>query len=250
MNYFFATVLHELGHYFMAKRLGYQLDKFSFSPYGAELCYYGQNLDFKDELKIAFAGPCANFVSAFLIFAVWWVFPTTYFFTESFVSISLLLALFNLLPAYPLDGGRIFVCLSSFFLKEKTAKRLTFIFNFILAILFLILFVVCLFINFNPSLLMFSIFLFAGVLDLNFVSKYEKINIFNKRSKNFSKPIIYCVDGETTLKQLIDKIQTSKTHVFYVVLDNGKIISLSEKMVINLSIKFFYETKLCDIFSK
>jgi len=250
MNYFFAILLHELGHFLVAKRLGYQLNKFSLSPYGAELCYYGQNLDFKDELKIAFAGPCVNLLSAFFIFSIWWIFPTIYFFTESFVSISLLLALFNLLPAYPLDGGRIFVCLSSFFFKEKTAKKITVIFNLVLAIGFLMLFVVCTYFNFNPSLFLFAIFLFAGMLDLKFVSRYEKINIFNKKTKNFAKPVFCCVNGDTTLKQLIEKIQSSKTHIFCLVLENGRVINLSEKMVINLSLKYFYETKLKEIFAK
>lgn len=246
-NYIFAIVIHELGHFLTAKKLGYRLSKFSLSPYGVELSYFGQNLNYRDELIIAFAGPLANFVSVFFVLGLWWVVPTIYFFTESFVCISLLIALVNLHPAYPLDGGRIFVSIGSHFVKEKTAKKITLFVNIFLGIIFFVLFVIFLFINFNPSLLLFSLFLFAGILDLRFSSKFEKINIFTKTMKNFTKPNIYCVGTETTLSELLSKLETTKTIIFCVILESGKIVNLSEKMVINLSLNFPINTKLNEI---
>lgn len=250
ISYILAIVIHELGHFWVAKKLGYNLSKFSISPYGFSLSYNNQNFDFKDEIKIALSGPLANFISVFIILAFWWVFPSIYFFTESFVLISIVLALFNLLPAYPLDGGRIFINFASFFFDEKIAKRITVIFNYILAVVFLILFVFCLFINFNPTYFLFSCFLFVGAMNLNFVSKYEKINIFRKREKNFSSPVLLCVYPDVTIRELINKIQTSKTHIFYLILNDGKIINLSEKIIINLSKNYSYDTKIKEILKK
>lgn len=250
ISYILAIVIHELGHFFIAKKLGYSLSSFSISPYGFSLSYSNQNFDFKDELKIAIAGPLANFLFAFVILGVWWIFPSTYFFTEDFVLISIVIALFNLLPAYPLDGGRIFVNIASYFFDESVAKKITIIFNYLLAVVFFVIFVVCLFINFNPTYLLFSCFLFAGALNLNFVSRYEKINIFCKKKKNFASPVLLCVYPDVTIRELINKIQTSKTHIFYLILDDGKVVNLSEKIIINLSKKYNFETKIKEILKK
>lgn len=246
-NYLLAIFLHEMGHYLVAKKLGYKLSKFSLSPYGAQLNYKNQNFQSQDEIKIALAGPMANLISIFLIFSIWWIAPTTYFFTSSFVEISLIIALFNLLPAYPLDGGRVFVCLSSMIFEKKTAKKITVVFNVLLSILFFALFCFCAFVDFNPSLLLFSVFLVVGILDFNFVSKYERINIFCKTNKNFIKPNLCIVSSNTTLKELLRKVQTSKTFVFCLILDNGRIIFLSEKLLMKMSLNFSLDTQIGEL---
>lgn len=249
VSYILAIVLHELGHFFVAKYRGYKLSKFSISSYGFSLSYFDQSLDYKDEILIALAGPFFNLVSAFLMVGLWWIFPVAYFFTEAFVSISVVLALFNLLPAYPLDGGRIFIGIGSHFFDTKTAKKITIGVNLVLSLLFFGLFVVFMFVNFNPTYMLFSFFLLSGVLDLKFVSKYEKVNIFCKTHKNFSKPVVLCVYEDVTIKDMLAKIQTSKTYVFCLILENGKTINLNEKSIIKLSIKYPYNCKLGDIFN-
>ena len=125
LNYFLVILLHELGHYFMAKHRGYKLSKFSLSPYGVSLSYYGETLEERDEIYIAFAGPFVNILSAVLVTALWWLFPSTYFLTYNFVEISIIIALSNLLPAYPLDGGRIFVSMTSNLMNRKKAIKIT-----------------------------------------------------------------------------------------------------------------------------
>lgn len=246
--YVLAITIHEFGHYIVAKKLGYKLEKFSFSPYGISLNY--SNLDYRDEILIASAGPLANFITSFLMLSVWWIFPEAYFLTDSFVITSLLLALINLLPAYPMDGGRIFIGLSSKVFHEKTAKKITIFANILFSVLFLILFVIFMFINFNPTLLLFSIFMIVGVLDLNFETKYQKINVFCKKNKNFSKINTIFVNDDTTLQEILSHMENSKTQLFCLVLQNGRVVDLSEKMLINLSTTFPLATTLKEIFEK
>ena len=248
VSYLLAIVIHEAGHFLVAKKLGYRLSTFSISPYGVALSYFGQNFDQKDEIKIALAGPIFNLVSAFFVVGIWWIFPSAFMFSDVFVEISVCLALVNLLPAYPLDGGRVFVSASSQIFGKETAKKIALIFNFVLTIFFFVLFVAFCFINFNPTYFLFAFFLGLGMLDLKFVSKYEKINIFQKRLKNFVKPQIFCVNSTVTLKDLLAKMQTDKTVLFCVCFDSGKVVNLSEKMVIKLCLNFPYETTLETIF--
>ena len=237
LNYFFAILIHELGHYFMAKTRGYKLSKFSLSPYGVNLSYYGETLEEQDEICIAFAGPLVNLIGAVLVTALWWVFPSMYFWTANFVEISLIIALSNLLPAYPLDGGRIFVSLTSNLINRKKAIKITFFVNFLLSFLCFLLFIIFCFINFNPTFLLFGVFLVLGALDLNFISKYEKVSVFNKKNKNFSKPRFFVVTSEVKLNELVKKIQGNRTTIFVLILKNGENKILIDKMILEISLK-------------
>lgn len=247
LNYFLVILLHELGHYFMAKHRGYKLSKFSLSPYGVSLSYYGETLEERDEIYIAFAGPFVNILSAVLVTALWWLFPSTYFLTYNFVEISLIIALSNLLPAYPLDGGRIFVSLTSNLINRKKAVKITFFVNFLLSILCFLLFIVFCFINFNPTFLLFGVFLVLGALDLNFISKYEKVNVFNKKVKSFSKPRIFVVSGKVKIKELIKKIQGNKSTIFIVIDEKNESKMLVDKMILDLSLKVNLEEEIGNI---
>ena len=250
LNYLLAILIHELGHYFVAKWLGYRLSKFSLSPYGVSLSYYGQELEERDDMLIALAGPFSNLITSLFCLALWWVFPVSYNFLASFVEVSLVIALFNLLPAFPLDGGRVFVSLCSKFIDREKAIKLTTIFNVIFASFFFVVFIVLCFINFNPTFLLFGVFLILGLLDLNFLSKYEKISAFNKSFKSFSKPRIYVVSEEVCLKDMLRKIRINKTCLFVLMKDNGNSLLISDKQILNLSLKVDISKRIGDYLKK
>ena len=118
--YFAAVLLHELAHYFVADRLFYRCYEVRVSVFGAVL--YGDFTDVypRDRILIAVAGPAANFVAAVLCLALWWVAPQTYVPTENFFAANITMGLVNLLPCYPLDGGRVLTGL----LEKYTAKAI------------------------------------------------------------------------------------------------------------------------------
>lgn len=250
VNLILAVFFHEIGHYLVAKKRGYNAGKFALSPYGVELNFQGQRFVRNDEFAIAFAGPLSNLISSLLVVGIWWIFPSFYFVSQHFVEASVVLCLFNLLPAYPLDGARIFCCVSQKILKEKSAKKLTICVSIFLCFLFFVLFVVSLFSDFNPSLLMVFVFLLGGVLDLKKESQYYKISIMCKGQKRFEKVEFCVVDLQCTLAELIDKMQHNKTYVFVIFFDNGKIFNISEKMVINMLKYFSIETKMQEIIKR
>ena len=250
VSYFLVILIHELGHYYVAKYCGYKLSKFSLSPYGVSLSYYGQTLEQKDEIYIALAGPVVNLVVALITVAFWWIFPTFYLVSYNFVEVNLIIALTNLLPAFPLDGGRVFVSLFSNIVERRKALKITIIFNVVLSVMFFILFFIFCFINFNPTYLLFAVFLTMGVLDLNFLSKYEKINVFNKKMKNFSKPKIYVINENVKLKDILNKIEGNKTYLFVLMQENGKSIILSDEFILKLSLNFDVNQRLRDLINK
>ena len=221
----------------MAKRLGYKLDSFFIAPYGVSLNYKDVVFDSKDEIKIAIAGPLVNFCFAFLLISLWWIFPSIYTFTYEIVFQSIILALFNLLPCYPLDGGRIFIGILSQYTTRQKAVKITIILNIIFSILLFILFIIFCFINFNPSLSLCAIMLMLGIIDSKQECKYTAISLYKKRAKNFSKPLFLVINGDITLSQALKRVEKNRFTIFVVVLDN-KTKFVDEELLKILSLKF------------
>lgn len=245
---FCAVVLsHEFGHYFVAKKLGYKLDSFFIAPYGVCLNYKDRVFDSKDEIFIAIAGPLVNIILSLFAVSLWWICPESFNFTSEFVFESLMLGLFNLLPCYPLDGGRIFIGLISRSMPRKKAVNITIYLNIIFSAILFVLFIITCFYDFNPTLCLCSVFMILGIIDSKYESKYQPISIFKKKTKNFSKPFFYYVNGEVTLKEIIKKIEPNKFTIFVVKLDDGKTKMLDEEKIKLLVLSYPIYLSLKDI---
>ena len=120
-----TAVIHELGHSFVASNLGYRLNKITLMPFGAVVSGNTDGLKFLDEIKIALAGPLLNLAVSLFFIATWWIYPELYAYTDVIVSVNLSMALVNLLPIFPLDGGRIIFC----FLAERVGYDRSFLLN-------------------------------------------------------------------------------------------------------------------------
>lgn len=105
--YFAAVFLHELAHFVVAKRLFYRTEQIKVGIFGATLVGQFDNMTVADTAKIALAGPLCNIVLAVCCLASWWLWPVAYPVTHQFYVANITMAVTNLLPLYPLDGGRI-----------------------------------------------------------------------------------------------------------------------------------------------
>ena len=248
--FFIVLLVHEIGHYLVAKKLGYKLSAFYLTPCGAKLSYEEHFFSYNDEIKVALAGPFFNLSFAVIFTSLWWVFPSIYSLTFPFVYQSIFLALFNLLPAFPLDGGRAVVALFSNFVPRVKVLKISKINNLIFSGIFLIMFIVSCFVDYNPTLALVVVFLLLGLLDVNKEVKYELSYFYKKINKNFSKARIYYVNENVSLCDLIRKIEKNKFTLFYVEFNDSKSKILEEKNIIKLSVKYPLNTKLCEIFNK
>jgi len=117
---FGVVFLHELGHSLVARRYGIRIFDITFWPLGGMARMSEIPERPRTEIAIAVAGPLVNFVLALLALPpfLWsflnagapdaapWI-ATAAGLTGWFVGINLMLGTFNLLPAFPMDGGRI-----------------------------------------------------------------------------------------------------------------------------------------------
>src|SRR5713226_10045125 len=111
---FGSILLHELGHALVASRFGIRTVEIVMFPIGG-VARPERMPKAREELWIALAGPAVNLILAAIIsFAVDGRFvplehlkePTDANLAQRIALGNLFLALFNLLPAYPMDGGR------------------------------------------------------------------------------------------------------------------------------------------------
>ena len=243
---FVSVVLsHEFGHYIVAKKLGYKLDSFFIAPFGVNLNYKDNCFESKDEIKIALAGPLINLILSIITICLWWIFPVTYNYLNHFVFESIILCLFNLLPCYPLDGGRIFVGLMSEHFSRKKAVKIVCILNYIFSAIFFIIFFITSFINFNPTICLFAVFLLLGSLDSKFESKYQNI-LVNRKIKNYSKTLFLTVKDDVSLYNLLKHIEYNK-HTIFVITTKKKSLLIDEEEIKKLVIKYPLNVKIREI---
>ena len=118
-----CAVMHEFGHAWYAARIGCRLSRLCLLPGGAMVTGDIEGISLADEIRLALAGPAVNAASAVLFAALWWVAPATYAFTDVAAFTSASLFAVNLLPALPLDGGRVLYCIIARRRGEPAAQR-------------------------------------------------------------------------------------------------------------------------------
>lgn len=124
LSYIAAVMLHELSHATVAARLGYTLSELKIMPFGASLTGEFEGVKPRDEFLIAAAGPLSNVAFATLFIALWWLVPELFYYTEIYVTANVFTAIVNLLPVFPLDGGRAVLALACRRIPRRKAYRL------------------------------------------------------------------------------------------------------------------------------
>lgn len=123
---FIGVVLHELGHSILALHYDVEIESIRLWIFGGVSEFAELPDEWTNELVIAIAGPIVSVILAVISYLVFsWV-PTGFaslIFVFGFLTvINIMLALFNLLPAFPMDGGRILRALLS---RNRSRARAT-----------------------------------------------------------------------------------------------------------------------------
>ncbi|MEO0601467.1 MAG: site-2 protease family protein [Myxococcota bacterium] len=111
---FLSVVLHEYGHALAARRFGIGTHHITLYPMGGAAAIERMPEEPDQEAVIALAGPATNILLA--IVAGWAWLLTSHPYALMFTMLNGAMGLFNLIPAFPMDGGRV--------LRAVLAKRM------------------------------------------------------------------------------------------------------------------------------
>jgi Zn-dependent protease/predicted transcriptional regulator len=125
---FFGSVLaHELMHSVVAQATGIKVHSITLFIFGGVSQMTEEPRNPKDELRIALAGPLTSLVIGGIFWAIWYWLGNTSQFLNAVAfwlgMINIFLAGFNLIPGFPLDGGR--VLRSILWLRSQNLRRAT-----------------------------------------------------------------------------------------------------------------------------
>lgn len=180
---YITVTIHECSHILMSKILNMNLEKIVFTPIG-EIAVIENFESFEKwkRLLVTAAGPLVNLILYFIF---------DFFQTESamlYKKANLSIALFNLLPVFPLDGGRIVQILLDFKIKRVVTDMIVLnIGKIICCLLFLLGVMQVILYPFNISMLCLSFYLLRNnqrVIRQNSFEFYKSIAYDIMKSKN------------------------------------------------------------------
>jgi Zn-dependent protease len=157
LGLFTSVILHELGHALAARRYGIGTHHITLYPFGGVAAIERMPEEPDQEIVIALAGPAVNVVLAALGGWAWLL--SDHPLVLGFVMTNVGMAAFNLLPAFPMDGGRVLRAVLTRQMGFLPASRLsvkigrTFAVAFVAGGLWM----------FHPSLLLVGLFLFVAL---------------------------------------------------------------------------------------
>lgn len=126
LTLFIIVLVHELGHVVAARSFGWTIREVKLLPFGgvAEVEEAG-GISAKEEAFVALAGPLQNVWMGLLAWGLgaWGVWDAAW--SDYIAQANLMIALFNLLPIYPLDGGKLMQALLSYVLNYYKMLQLT-----------------------------------------------------------------------------------------------------------------------------
>ncbi len=213
LGLFLSVLVHELSHAFMARTEGIEIEEIVLHPFGGLARLRNEPENPRAEFRIAVAGPAASFLIGVVTFVL--LLPTVRFGYSTIAGVlllisagNILLAVFNLFPGYPLDGGRVLRAILWRRTNDiKEATRLAGICGMLIAAI-LIIFGVYMAIapNFRSYFMGFwsvlvGIFLFDAAYS---VVKHVRGRVRNSVGEAMSAP--FSIEPDLLISHLIDSI--------------------------------------------
>ncbi|MFC6942484.1 CBS domain-containing protein [Salinirubellus sp. GCM10025818] len=225
LGLFAGVLLHEFGHSLVALRYGYEIDSITLWLLGGVASFTEFPEDWQHELVIAIAGPIVSVLIGIGSYVAFVSLPSSLnparFVFGYLTILNIVLAAFNLLPGFPMDGGRI---LRAILARNQPHARATQqaasvgkVFAFMLGLLGL-------FTNLFLVLLAFFIYIAASgeAQQISVKAAFEGVTVEDVMTH---KEDLETVTGDTSITDLVARMFNER-HIGYPVVRNGDLIGM------------------------
>lgn len=253
---FFVLFFHEAGHLLAIKKRAVEIESLTILPFGISITVKD---DFfrspTDEIPIAAAGPVMSILTGIAAYFICDVLIPGSRYAIYFSASSIYLGLFNLIPAYPADGGRILAACLSFangYIKSyNTVMKLT---KYISAILIASGIYILVKTHFNFTFCLTGCFLYYGILtEKNHTAKYLKRELYEYKTKSLGKRLpVRRIAADKNIKaiKLVDDLSSGSYCIFEIIegfrkkkeITEGELLDAMLKKGTNICIKDIYNS--------
>ena len=222
---FACVTLHELGHSIAARVYGYEVESITLWLLGGVAQFTEMPRNWAHEFWIAVAGPIVNVAIVAVCGAVIWVFSlgdVLLFLLVYLALLNVVIAVFNMLPAFPLDGGRVLRALlarnRSYVQATREAAGIGKGFAIFLGLFGILIF--------NPILVAIALFVYIAAASetrqMLIDAAFEGVDV-----ERVMTPAdrLTTVEPDRPLSELLD-VMLANRHMGYPVVENGRFVGL------------------------
>lgn len=256
-GYFFETsimvlsiLIHEIFHSIAARKYGIKISEVEIFPFGGIAKFENiRTITPKEEIIICAIGPLSNLIIIILFLSLR-VFYFDSYLIDYIIKVNKVIFIINVLPIFPLDGGKIVRAILSLFIGYKASTiRLVYITYFLCTfiILYDILNGITVNITYLGAIAVFSIVAakkeremaaFAFIRSIT-----EKTNELS-RKKKMKVHILVCIKT-INIKETIECFLPNKYHIFIIIDSNGETIgTITEGQLIEGIYRYGFDVTL------
>ena len=241
---FLWIIVHELMHILLAYFYNAKIVGIKIKPFGA-VAEFKDIYELNDDqrIKIYLVGPLINLSLGIIFFVLNRYIENKFIESSAYVNISLFI--FNMLPAYPLDGSRIYEILLNKKIIYKKAKNILIKTSYLLSIVLLVLFIITIYIHrVNLSLLISSILIiYTSYMEKKSIIYIMMDNICRKRRKlasnNYLENKNLSIYYKANIATAMGLFDNNKYNVFFVIGEDFRVLSvIHEDEIINALKKY------------
>lgn len=235
LSLFFCVVLHEFGHALTARKFNIGTRQITLLPIGGVASLEEMPENPWEEFLVAIAGPLVNVGIAIILYLI---IPVESFLNQDpealqeslsmvdsanflffLLAANIMLVAFNLIPAFPMDGGRVLRALLSTKLDRVKATQAASLLGQMLAFFFFIIGLL-----YNPILILIAIFVWFGAQGENVMIQQMSLlkdhEVQDAMMTEFTE-----LNPDNTVDDVVDLI-IAGTERDFVVTDNGKAVGI------------------------
>jgi len=252
---FVSVFIHELAHSLVGRHYGAKIKKITLLPIGG--VSQMEAIPKSHEFAIAVIGPVASILIGVILFLFGSLAGVKMYFDLNWVelnsvseiiravmSLNFVLGLFNIIPAFPMDGGRVLRAFLASRMDYLKATELSVRIGQALAIVFAFVGIF-----YNPWLIIIAFFIYIGGM-----SEYETNRMSSLlkgiKVKDLMIKDIFTVSVGDSLEDF-EKLLIEKKHKGYPVVENGNVVGIiTTNELLGVSRQKWIETKISDVMIK